>query len=280
MRHRSRKAAAYSIAMPTRHVLGKAALILLIIASLSLIITSRTSPETRNAISAPITDSAAPVLDILSRPTDSMSRFTGWIQGLANIYAQNSALRDANAKLMQWQHVALRLEAENAALRELVHYTANESLHYTTAKVISDRGGPFTRTATINAGSKLGIAVGQPVINSDGLVGRIIEVGEHSSHILLLTDINSRMPVMTEKSRERSIAAGSNDDELQMLYLPDNTKVQVGEKILTSGDGNTVPAGIAVGEIVREENGLFKVHPFANWFRLDYVSVIQPQPAK
>src|SRR5690606_15094384 len=121
-------------------------------------------------------------------------------------------------RLMQWQHVAIQLEAENAALRELLHYTSDEKLHFTTAKVISDRGGPFTRTVLVNAGTGLGVAQGQPVINGDGLVGRIIESGEHSARVLLLTDINSRMPVITETSRERAIAAGDNSTNLSLLY--------------------------------------------------------------
>ena len=273
-RSKSHKATSQAIALSPRQFAGRASLVLLILASLSLIVLSRTSPDIRSAISMPIADSAAPALDLLSRPADTVSRVRNWFSNLTNIYAQNAALREANSRLMQWQHVAIQLEAENAALRELLHYTSEEKLRFTTAKIISDRGGPFTRTALINAGSGLGITEGQPIINGRGLVGRVIEAGEHSARILLLTDINSRMPVITSNSRERAIAAGNNTEELTMLYLPDDSQVVVGEKLVTSGDGNTIPAGLPVGEIVSIENGVAKARPYASWHRLDYVSAI------
>lgn len=270
----SHRATSQAIALSPRQLAGRASLILLILASLSLIVISRTSPDIRAAIASPIADSAAPALDMLSRPADAVSRVRNWFSNLTNIYAQNAALREANSRLMQWQHVAIQIEAENAALRELLHYTSEEQLRFTTAKVISDRGGPFTRTALINAGTGLGIAEDQPVINGQGLVGRIIEAGEHSARILLLTDINSRMPVITSESRERSIASGNNTDELTMLYLPEDSRVAVGEKLVTSGDGDTIPAGLPVGEVIRVENNIVTVRPYASWHRLDYVSAI------
>lgn len=247
---------------------------LLILASLTLIVISRTAPQIRTAISAPIADSAAPALDLLSRPADTMNKARNWFANITNIYAQNAELREANARLMQWQHVATQLEAENAALRELVNYTAREELSFTTARVISDRGGPFARTAMINAGTKLGVAIGQPLITGEGLAGRIIEAGDHSARTLLLTDINSRIPVITSISRERAIAAGNNGTHLTLLYLPDDSTAAVGEKLVSSGDGDTVPAGLPVGEIESIENGIAKVRPYVNWQRLNYVSVI------
>lgn len=273
-RSRSHKATSQVIALSPRQFAGRASLILFIFASLALIVISRTAPDIRTAISSPIADSAAPALDMLSRPADTMNKVRNWFANVTNIYAQNAELREANARLMQWQHVATQLEAENAALRELVNYTAREELSFTTARIISDRGGPFARTAMINAGTKLGVAIGQPLITGEGLAGRIIEAGDHSARVLLLTDINSRIPVITSMSRERAIAAGNNGNQLTLLYLPDDSGAAVGEKLVTSGDGDTVPAGLPVGEIESIENGIAKVRPYVNWHRLNYVSVI------
>ncbi|MGB1539327.1 MAG: rod shape-determining protein MreC [Rickettsiales bacterium] len=277
MKRKTRGATAQSISLSASQLFGRLALVLMLFASAALMIISHTSPDAKSRITAPIADSATPVLDVLSRPGEAIVRFSGWLQSLAQLYEQNQALREANARLMQWQHVALQLEAENSALRDLLHYASDESLKFTTAKVISDRGGPFTRTVLLNAGESLGLKAGQPVINADGLVGRLIETGNHSARVLLLTDINSRIPVITEQSRERSIAAGNNTDLLSLLYLSDDTEVKPGEKLLTSGDGNTVPAGLPVGEIVSVENGVVKVRPYASWFRLEYVSVVHQQ---
>jgi rod shape-determining protein MreC len=274
-RSRSHKHSAQALAISPRQFLGRATLVLMILASIGLIVISRSSPDTRSAIAAPIADSAAPALDVLSRPVEAMGKVRNWFANLANIYAQNAKLRETNSRLMQWQNVAIQLEAENNALRELLNYTAQEELRFTTAKVISDRGGPFTRTVLINAGTGLGVLEGQPIINGDGLVGRVIESGEHSARVLLLTDINSRIPVITSDSRERAIAAGKNTADLTLLYLPDDTQVQVGEMLVTSGDGNTVPAGLPVGEVIAVKDGRVTVRPHASWQRLDYISAIQ-----
>lgn len=274
-RSRSHKHSAQALAISPRQFLGRATLVLMILASIGLIVISRSSPDTRSAIAAPIADSAAPALDVLSRPVEAAGKVRNWFANLANIYAQNAKLREANSRLMQWQNVAIQLEAENNALRELLNYTAQEELRFTTAKVISDRGGPFTRTVLINAGTGLGVLEGQPIINGDGLVGRVIESGEHSARVLLLTDINSRIPVITSDSRERAIAAGRNTADLTLLYLPDDTQVKAGEMLVTSGDGNTVPAGLPVGEIVAVKDGRVTVRPHASWQRLDYISAIQ-----
>lgn len=273
-RSRSHRHNTQAIAISPRQFMGRVSLVLMILASVGLIIISRTSPETRAAIAAPIADSAAPALDVLSRPVGAVQDVRNWFANLTNIYVQNAELREANRRLMQWQHVAIQLEAENNALRELLNYSAQEELRFTTAKIISDRGGPFTRTVMINAGTGLGIAVGQPIINGEGLAGRIIESGTHSARVLLLTDINSRVPVITSDSRERAIAAGNNTDTLQLLYLPDDTAITVGEKLVTSGDGNTVPAGLPVGEVIRIEDGVVEVRPYVSRQRLDYISAI------
>lgn len=274
LRHRHRRASAHAIALSPRQFLGRISLVMMIGASLGMIVMSRTSPELRASLSTPIADSAAPALELLNTPGDAVSRLRNWANTYMQVYTENAALREANARLMQWQNVATQLEAENAALRELLHYTSDEKLSFTTAKVISDRAGPLSRTVLLNAGTQLGIAEGQPVINGDGLIGRIIETGKHSSRVLLLSDLNSRMPVITTQSRERSIAAGDNSDLLTLLYLADDSNVTVGEKLVTSGDGDTVPAGLPVGEIISIEKGVAKVRPYANWFRLNYVSAI------
>lgn len=274
LKSRNRKAHAHAIALSPRQIIGRASLVLMILASLGLIAVSRNSPELRASLSAPITDSAAPALDLLNKPGEAINRMKSWAGTFIEVYTQNAALREANSRLMQWQNVATQLEAENAALRELLHYKADETLRFTTAKVISDRSGPLSRTVLLNAGSLLNIAQGQPVINGDGLVGRVIDAGQHSSRVLLISDINSRIPVITSQSRERSIAAGDNSELLSLLYLADDSKITIGEKLVTSGDGDTMPAGLPVGEVVSITHGIAKVRPYASWFRLNYVSAI------
>jgi rod shape-determining protein MreC len=112
------------------------------------------------------------------------------------------------------------------------------------------------------------------VVNDAGLAGRVVDVAKKTARVLLLTDINSRIPVISEASRERAIAGGNNSDTLTLIYLPENSKLKVGEKIITSGDGRVLPPGLPVGVVTKIEKGIATVKPFVDNYRLEYVSVI------
>ena len=124
-------------------------------------------------------------------------------------------------------------------------------------------------------GGKLdGIATGQAVIGADGLVGRVVEAGQGSARVLMLTDINSRVPVISESSREKSIAAGNNSETLSLDYVATGSEMKVGERLLTSGDGGVFPPGIPVGIISSIQNGNVLVEPVTDWSRLEYISAV------
>lgn len=273
-RFRHHRNHAQALALPLRQWISRLALVLMIAACVGLMVVSKTAPDIRSRIATPVVDTFSPALDVLSRPVEAFTSAKDWFSSLFFIYAQNAQLRETNQRLLQWQNVALQLEAENNALRELLNYNSEEKLRFTTAKVVSDRGGPFARTAVINVGENQGLKRHQPIVNAEGLVGRITEVGDHSAQVLLLTDINSKIPVLTADSRERAIAAGDNTSALRLNYLPQDSKVTVGEKIITSSDGDTLPEGLTVGEVTSIEGGVVTVKPYVSWQRLDFVSAI------
>lgn len=269
-----RRASAQAIALSPSQLMAKFSLVLLIGASVSLMVISKTQPDIRGRIATPIIDAISPALDVLSRPVEALGDARTWFGKIAGVYAQNESLRADNAVLMQWQSVALQLEAENMALRNLLNYRSQDSLSFTTAKVVGDKAGPFTHSVVVNAGNSAGVKVGEPVVNQEGFVGQVIESGAHSSRILLLTDVSSRIPVVGEQTRERSIAAGNNGQYLNLMYLPENSQLKVGERLVTSGDGETVPAGLAVGEVVNIKGREVTVRPYTNWYRLEYISIV------
>jgi rod shape-determining protein MreC len=108
----------------------------------------------------------------------------------------------------------------------------------------------------------------------EGFIGRIIEVGEVSSRVLLITDLNSRIPVMVESTRDRAILAGDNSDEPRLLYLPPAVALSPGDRIVTSGDAGALPPGLPVGTVTAAGEGGARVAPFANWSRIEYVRII------
>jgi rod shape-determining protein MreC len=126
----------------------------------------------------------------------------------------------------------------------------------------------------LNAGSRDGIRKGQAVIAGEYLVGRIAEVGDRSARVLLLTDINSHIPVVVEGTRAKAILAGDNSDRARLNYLAPNSAAAPGTRVVTSGHGGAFPPGLPVGVITTLQDGVVRVEPFVHRYALDYVTVV------
>jgi rod shape-determining protein MreC len=111
-------------------------------------------------------------------------------------------------------------------------------------------------------------------LTGDGLAGRIAEVGRRSARVLLLTDINSRVPVLVERTRDRAILAGDNSNHPQLLYLKPRAELRVGDRVVTSGDGGVFPAGLPVGVVDSIEDGVVGIAPFVDWDRMEYLRIV------
>jgi rod shape-determining protein MreC len=130
------------------------------------------------------------------------------------------------------------------------------------------------KTLLVNAGQREGVKKGQAVVTGDGLAGRIVEIGSKSARVLLLTDLNSRVPVIVETSRYRGILAGDNTDRPRLIFLPANAKTSNGQRVVTSGHGGVFPPGLPIGTISAVGDGDIRIQPFADWERVEYLSVL------
>ena len=163
---------------------------------------------------------------------------------------------------------------ENDSLRNLLNYTQNIEYKYISTVVLGSAGGPFQRSILVNVGAGDNVKKGQAVVSADGLVGRVIEVGQYTSRILLLTGLNSNIPIISNNSREHGVMSGKNDAMPQLLYLPKNSSISEGEIILTSGEGGIYPPGLHVGIVKTGTDGVKRVVPFARLYNLDHLSII------
>lgn len=262
------------VAIPLRAVMQRLAVLFMIAVSITLLTVSKTNNDYVRYLRAGVTDILIPVVGAVSAPVDAFYDGMHWLRDMANLRDENMRLRHENMKLMQWQSVATELENENEKLRGLLQFAPANKEAYTSARVAVDGSGPYVKSVLVNAGSSMNVQNDLAVINENGLVGRVVEVNPKSSRVLLLTDINSRVPVMTETSRERAIAAGDNTDMLGLRYLPEDSKIQVGERIVTTSDGGVLPPGLPVGVVSSIEGGVVKVRPLVDWYRLEYVSIV------
>ncbi|MDB2415459.1 rod shape-determining protein MreC [Rickettsiales bacterium] len=231
------------------------------------------SPFARNVRSV-IADVFAPVLEVLSIPSQMMRDTNDKVGGYFFIYKKNQELKEQKAELVKQLAEYSRLKVENAKLKQLLNYVKDRKYSYISARAVGDVSGPFVRSVLLNVGENGGVKKGQAVVGNLGLVGRIIEVNRYTSRVLLLTDINSHIPVISSISRERSIMAGRNDSYPSLVYLSEDSRTTAGEYVETSGDGDLFPSGIPIGILNYSEKNKLEVIPFMKWNRLEHLSVI------
>lgn len=246
----------------------------LIVASFALMLLGKADALLVERIRLVVSDTVAPILDVLSRPTAAIADVVGNIREMSGLRAENARLRDENAKLLHWQTVARHLDNENRALRTQLNFIPDPDPSFITTRVIADTGGAFVHSMLINSGSRDGVRKGQAVIAGETLVGRIAEVGLRSARVLLLTDINSHIPVMLENSRAKAILTGDNSDRPRMAYLSPNTTAAPGDRVVTSGHGGAFPPGIGIGVVSSVQDGVVRVEPFIHRYQLEYVTVV------
>ena len=198
--------------------------------------------------------------------------FTSKLVYLRDLEIENMELKIEIAKLKELQNNDNIIKNENEALKKLLRVTQQSQDDFITAKLLSVSLNSFGNIAIVGAGKNQGVAIDQIVVNHEGLIGRVIETSSNYSKIMLIGDLNSRIPVITSLSRERGVLAGSNG-KLQIMYLQENHSVTKGERVLTSGDGKIYPEGISVAEVISVSKDHIYLEPIAKLHNSDFVNI-------
>ncbi|HUL08304.1 MAG TPA: rod shape-determining protein MreC [Candidatus Acidoferrum sp.] len=243
-------------------------------AAVALLAIEKTNPEVAESARGAAADVIAPILDLLSRPSASAAQAIDSVRDLARLREENARLKEEQARLLQWQTVAHRLDHENQELRKLLNLTPDPKARFVTARVVGGSGGAFVRSILVAAGSKDGVRKNQAAITGEGLIGRVSEVGERASRVLLLTDVNSNVPVFVERTRERAIAHGESSSSMVLQYVPGDLTATVGDRIVTSGHGGVFPPGLPVGIVTAAQGGTVTVQPYVDWEQIEYVRLV------
>ena len=219
-------------------------------------------------------DFLAPVIDFVSAPIRGVETMAEGIRTVASLRAENVRLQAENDLLQRWRRRAEILESENQQLRSVTGTVPDEIRSLITARAVTAPGGSFAHTILIAIGNESGIAAGDPVITSNGLVGIVYEVGRAYARVLMISDINARIPVMLASSSWPGLTIGRNGEYLELAFLPAEARPEVGELVLTSGHGGILPAGLAVGRVDRVDGDDIRVRPAVEFRNLGYVSVL------
>lgn len=234
-------------------------------------------PESRSdgfaSFRSGFTDIAAPVLELAAQPVRGLKDIGPYFRRQGALADENAELRQQLVEARYWEDLAYRqrdrIEVYEAALDIDTPATRDRIGAWT----VADPEGPFVRARLIGRGRDAGIDDGYPVINLYGLVGRVFESGRRSARILLLTDLNSRIPVMADRSNARAILIGDNTAFPRLDYVGRDADIQAGDRIVSSGDDGILPRGLPVGEAVEARDGSWRVRLYSDQAPVDFVWV-------
>lgn len=202
-----------------------------------------------------------PVYRIAAFPADAARAGRLAIATQTHLAEENRELREALLLAQVRLNRMAALAAQNERLKELLDVQKNLGLGVQLARLIDIDLDPFRHRVVLDAGSMQGIVVGQPLLDSGGIMGQIVEVLPNTSVAMLITDPTHAIPVMIERTGLRTIAYGTGAiDQLQLPNIPMSADVKVGDTLVTSGLGGRFPAGFPVGVIgalSNDESGMF-----------------------
>ncbi len=195
---------------------------------------------------------SAPLIHTAVLPAEGLSYTYKKTAEIISVYEENERLREENGELFLLKDRMKALQAENAILKKLLHHIDVPNTRSYTARVIAENGNAFANSLIIYLGNAYPyIKSGYAVVNAAGLIGRIDIVSGRYARVTLITDINSKIPVVSQKSRDRGILAGNNGRELSLIFTPLLAELHKGDLLVTSGIGGGLPPDIPVARIKR-----------------------------
>tara|TARA_B100000029_G_C17464339_1_gene919694 strand:+ start:192 stop:1034 length:843 start_codon:yes stop_codon:yes gene_type:complete len=246
-------------------------LLALLFFSILLIVLGKFNFPVTNYLKKGINEVVYRVSFVASLPEKYISYSYNAVQNHLNIYKDYSSIEKELEKLKTQKYQAKFLESENKRLKKVlddINYSSKSRI----AKILIDKQSPFLKSVVVNKGSNNNIKKGMAVLEDSYLVGKIVDVNYTTSRVLLLSDLNSKIPVTIEPGGIQSILSGDGDESGIIQYTKDNISIEKNSVVYTSGAGGLLKAGIPIGKIIQNENQ-DKVIFFKNFSQLRYVTV-------
>jgi len=209
---------------------------------------------------------------VVSAPSKGLGNLTDYVKEHANLYSNYAELKKENDKLKDNISETGFLILENSQLRKLIEEQVTSHSNLVSARVMLDKQSPYLNSFIINIGGNKNIKNGMAVLDGENFIGRIVDVNFFSSRVLLVSDLNSKIPVLIEPSANHAILSGHGANNPTLEYLPEKHTIQDGDKVYTSGKGGIFSPGIPVGKVV-VENDLITVLLFSDLSQITFVNI-------
>ncbi|KAB2833470.1 MAG: rod shape-determining protein MreC [Caedimonadaceae bacterium] len=235
-----------------------------------------------SVIGSPITESlrgtfldlATHTVKLTVRPFQTVSLLLKNSASYLQLNSKYMELKSKVEELEHWEAIARQFFNENAKLRTALHMGPKEGIQFITAEAYDQIKNKDSHTLLIDAGRAQGVEKDQVVVSNLQIIGRVIDVGERSARVLLINDIKSRVPAVTEVSQNEGILSGSKFNQLILSLSKGDRASEVGEFVFTTGKGGIFPKGYKIGTIESIDGDKIVVHSAIDWDNINYVQVI------
>ena len=197
----------------------------------------------------------------------SVSRSIGGVLqrvvSLTQVQQENEKLKHRIAELQNENHQMKEMALANERLRNLIQFRQQMVTSMMGAEVIGQDPSPWFKSVTIDKGEKQGLRKGMAVISPEGVVGQILKTSPDYATVLLITDYNSAIDAIVQRTRAKGIVEGKEENRCQLKYLLRTEDVEPGDVVITSGMDGKFPKGLMVGEIQKVDKRHFGVFQYA-----------------
>jgi len=209
---------------------------------------------------------------VVSYPSKGISYSFNSVKQHITLYNDYGELKKENQLLKNSINKSDFLELENNQLRKLIDDQTSSPSNLVSSKVMLDKQSPYLNSFVLNSGSNQEIKNGLAVLDGENFVGRIVDVNFFSSRVLLISDLNSKIPVVIEPSGSQAILSGHGNDPPTLEYLPENHSIEAGNKVYTSGKEGIFSAGLPIGEVKLGQDKVY-VSLFSDLNQINYVNI-------
>lgn len=262
---------------PTR-IAKRILLSLIVFASFVFLILWRTDNPQIERLRTALVDQLLPLVVWVNAPVEFSADMIRDYRNFLAVYDQNRQLRRDIQQLQALRERVWRLEGENARLHALNNIRLPTHTNFLTGRIIADGGGPFFQSALVDIGRSNGVADGSIAVDGNGVVGRVVGLGEHAARLLLLTDFSSRLPVVIRPSGDQGILVGDGTPAPVIRFLANKDRVRPGNLVETSGAGGLFPPNLPVGRLKETPDKDWRTTLATDYNRLEFVRLIRYQP--
>ena len=247
-------------------------LFFLVLFSIILIFVEKIETKPLNFVRAFVKDGIYRVSQIASYPAKNFAISIDFIGEHINLTKEYKILKKENEILKNKIVQDKFLNLENAQLKRLIDEQVSSQSNLVSSRVIIDKQSPYLNSFIINSGSNKNIKNGMTVLDGKYFIGRTVDVNFFSSRVLLVSDLNSRIPAIIEPGGIHAILYGHGSSNATLEYLPENHKIKKNDKVYTSGKEGVFLPGIPIGKIIINDSQT-EVLLFSDLDQITFVNV-------